>query len=300
MKLSLYSSIGWRHPLGLGHVVSLARATGYDLVSIRGRSTDTRAPDLQQVQAVGYDMLSAYASDPEGVAALKAMMEERGVGVYCLSTYATFIDPDPSVRQDSVQRIRRAVEFAPSLGAPIVRSIGHVVNDAPYDRQEIASWFDDGIRQLMGDLKRHDVRVQIENCERAYPETAAEVNQILAAHDGGRVVAAFDPVNSVFSGLDPVTEFEALRTMPDAIHVKDVAKGPGGFQWVPVGTGVVDWGRIIRTARERGFDGVFVCEYVNPHKLSDFHGWERLMTPEEWARDTASFLKDTWSGQRAS
>lgn len=294
MKLSLYSSIGWRHPLGLSYVASMAAACGYEQISIRGRSTDTASPSPQQIRAVGYDMLSPEESSTDGLAALNELFTSYGVGPYCISTYASLVHPDEAVRADSALRIRRGLALAKAIGAPVLRTIGHVTGSAgpgSPERAERASWFVAGLRALAPVAEDAGVLLQIENAESSFPLTADEVNWTLRELGFERIVVAYDPVNSFFSGLDPKSEFERLERVPGAIHVKDVAKVGDGFRWTEVGKGDVPWVELLAMARERGFDGTFVCEYVNPHKLADFHGWEQLTSPEGWARGSAEFLR---------
>lgn len=296
MRLSLYSSAGWRHPLGLSYVVSLARRTGYDEVSIRGRSTECLAPSEQQVRAIGYDMLSIEESSDDGMADLAELFRSQGVAPYCLSTYASLVDPDSSARDDAIERIRRALNFAAPHGVPLIRTIGHVVRNPEASRTEVGETFVKGLRALMPACEASGVPLQIENAEGSYPQTAEEINWLVAELGAEWCRVAYDPVNAFFCGLDPGSELNALAAAPDAIHVKDVALGDEGFRWTPVGEGSLEWSSLLKQARTLGFDGRFVCEYVNPHKLSDFHGWEALSPPEVWAKSCAEYIRSQWGG----
>ncbi len=295
MKLSLYSSAGWRHPLGLSYVVALARRTGYDEVSIRGRSTESRAPSEQQVRAIGYDMLSVEESSSEGMAELLELFRRHDVTPYCLSTYASLVDPKPDELHDSLARIGRAIAFAGRYSMPVIRTIGHVVREPGRSRADVGAAFVKALQALLPVCKEAGVLLQIENAESSYPQTADEINHVMAELDADWCSVAFDPVNALFCDLDPLKELGALSRAPDAIHVKDVAPSQSGYRWTPVGEGSLPWSELLEKAGGIGFDGHFVCEYVNPHKLSDFHGWETLSPPEVWARRCSEYLRERWS-----
>ena len=53
MKLALYGSIAWRHPLGILQVAEWAQAHGWDCIDARGISLDVPGPVPLRLGAFG-------------------------------------------------------------------------------------------------------------------------------------------------------------------------------------------------------------------------------------------------------
>src|SRR5947209_20173990 len=88
MKLYLYGSIGWRHPLGIGKVLEWAREFGWDGIDARGLSLDVEGDWEVRLNAFGYDMLGPRQIRGSARADLRRRIEDAGLtllGIYCAS-----------------------------------------------------------------------------------------------------------------------------------------------------------------------------------------------------------------------
>ena len=113
MKLSLDTySIGT--DLSLRDLVELLPANGFDGVEFRCERGQKHGVELE--------------TSPEERRRIRALLEEAGIEVACLSTGQRYESPDPAVRQAAIERTQQFVDLAADLGCGRIRVFG---NDFP-------------------------------------------------------------------------------------------------------------------------------------------------------------------------
>ena len=113
MKLSLDTySIGT--DLSLRDLIQLLPANGFDGVEFRCDSNQKHGVELD--------------TSPEERRRIRALLEQAGIEVACLSTGERYESPDPSVRKAAIERTKQFVDLAADLGCGRIRVFG---NDFP-------------------------------------------------------------------------------------------------------------------------------------------------------------------------
>lgn len=148
-----------------------------------------------------------------------------------------------------------------------------------------------------------DIGILLENNENTITfdaESLLRLKNYLRNHC--HVGIAYDPVNAYFQGLDVEATLEKLVGHMDMMHLKNVLRfdqkrwgyiprGDYSYEWTSLADGDIDWKDLLCKARDGGFDGPMVFEYVNPLKGMPLPYWNTLREPAQAARDEAAFLQ---------
>ena len=150
------------------------------------------------------------------------------------------------------------------LGAGIMRVVGssHAYRHEPHGPQieKLARMF----REPVGMAEDQGIRLALEN---HLDFTADEVFEILEGVSSDSFGMTFDTGNALRIGDDPVSAARKCAQRIFATHIKDVAPLYGGdprdwcfFASVPVGRGIIDIPKVVRTLKGAGYDGLFAIE----------------------------------------
>jgi len=179
--------------------------------------------------------------------------------------------------------LEKCVEVASAFKTDRVRGFDfwRLENQAPY-RKAIDAKLQDASAQL----GKHGVIFLLENEMACNTATGAEAARTLAAVPSTNFMLNWDPGNAAARGEVPFPNgFDLLpRNRIGHCHCKDVALKPGGvgFEWMPVGKGIIDWVGQFRALKLAGYDlGVSLETH-----------WRGAGTPEESSRQS-------WAGMRA-
>jgi L-ribulose-5-phosphate 3-epimerase len=142
------------------------------------------------------------------------------------------------------------------------------------------------LKQAAGQLGKHDVIFLLENEMTCNTATGAEAAKTLAAVPSANFMLNWDPGNAAARGEVPYPNgFELLPTNRIGhCHCKDVVLKPGGegFDWMPVGKGIIDWVGQFQALKKAGYDlGVSLETH-----------WNGGGTPEGSSRQS-------WAGMKA-
>ena len=305
MKLSLYGSIGWRHPLGIGQVIDWACQYGWDYVDARGISIGIPGDVERNLNAFGYDMLGPRQIRSSARHDLRRRFEDAGIPLLCI--YCSNPVNLPGELGDEYRKLFcEYLQLAADLGSEWVRSINNTVHtyqgpDLPPD--EAYERTVHGSRQVAKLASDVGVGLLLENNENTATPNVRDLDRLKRdIGDACKVGIAYDPVNAYFQGDDPQQGFDSLRGEIDVLHVKNVRRhsdhrwnymprGDVSYEWTSLADGDLDWRQLLGEARATGFDGPLTFEYVNPFKGMPMEYWDGLREPEEAARVEADFLR---------
>jgi len=304
MQITLYGSIGWRHPMGMGQVIQWARRWGWGAVDARGLSLGIPGDVGRQVNAFGYDMLGPRQIRPSARDELRQQLmdaETPLLGIYCSSP----VNLTGQLGEQCRQLFCEYIDLAADLDAPWVRTINnstHAYQGPDMSDEEAYLRTVKGLREVASHAHKRGVGLLLENNENEVAHDVRSLVNLKQDLDGACDVGiTYDPVNAYFQGLDPYRGFDLLNNQLDVLHVKNVCRhetdrwdymprGDYSYEWTTLAHGDLDWSKLLRMAREAGFTGPIVYEYVNPFKGMPPRYWDRLPEPDVAARTEAEFL----------
>jgi len=202
----------------------------------------------------------------ETVAGAKKALDDLGLApsIYCVPT--DLVSPDPQVRRQSLDTIRRGIDACGELGIDQLFSHGGQHNNSG---EEALTRYVDGLQQAADLAAEAGLTFSIENAG-SLCHTDAELRRCVDSVDRPNMKATFDGGNFILAGCDPHKAAETLAGKVCHVHVKsfvpDPEKQPRPFRYCPTGEGSPDYRRIRDTLRNAGFDG---CMSFEPEGSGD-------------------------------
>ena len=180
--------------------------------------------------------------------------------------------------------LEKCVEAAKAFGTDRVRGFDfwRLEDQAPY-REAINA----RLREGASALAKHNLIFLLENEPACNTATGAEAAKTLAAVTAANFLLNWDPGYAAARGETPYPNAWDLlpKNRIGHCHCKNVAVKPGGegFDWMPVGEGIVDWVGQFRALKQAGYRlGVSLETH-----------WDGGGTPEESSGQS-------WAGMKAA
>jgi len=197
------------------------------------------------------------------VAQMRAALDKHGVGCCALGLWGwNHIAPDAAERQASLEQLRRAIDFATTLGASVLITGGGQMPDAPPEANadEFAKVFppfieavkDAGMALAMYAVHGNSFFTSVADYERVW-ERGMDVGIKLDCANWQHHGDAYLPI---------------LRDHGDRVayvHIKEHVYMDGELVSQPAaGMGDIEWGKIMAFLYEHGYDGYLSIEPHGP------------------------------------
>lgn len=141
-------------------------------------------------------------------------------------------------QQDEV--LERAIAMAKAFGTDRVRCFDfwRLEDQAPY-RDAI----NEKLRDAAGKAEKNGILLVLENEPACNTATAAEAARVLSVVQSKAFMLNWDPGNAAASGEIPYPDGYSLlpKDRIGHCHCKDTVKKDKGYDWAPVGGGMIDW-----------------------------------------------------------
>ena len=184
----------------------------------------------------------------------------------------------PISKQDEV--LERAIELAKAFGTDRVRCFDfwRLEDQKPY-----RAAIDDKLREAAAKCEKKGMILVLENEPACNTATAAESVKVLDAVQSRSFMLNWDPGNAAASGEIPYPD--GYKLLPkDRIghcHCKDTVKKGKGYDWAPMGGGMIDWAGQFKALKR---DGYHFAVSLETH-------WSGGGSPEECSRKSWAGMK---------
>jgi sugar phosphate isomerase/epimerase len=153
-------------------------------------------------------------------------------------------------QQDEV--LERAIAMAKSFGTDRVRCFDfwRIEDQAPY-----RAAINDKLRDAAAKAEKKGIILVLENEPACNTATGAESAKVLSAVQSKSFMLNWDPGNAAASGEIPYSD--GYNRLPkDRIghcHCKDTVKTAKGYDWAPMGGGLIDWAGQYKALKRDGY-----------------------------------------------
>jgi sugar phosphate isomerase/epimerase len=220
-------------------------------------------------------------------AEMRRLCDDAGIAVSMVTCHPDFTHPDAAARARNVEDMRRNVDIAVELGAPLVRVLSGQRHPGVSDEQGIA-WVVEGLSQLAAYSDPLNVTLAIENHTKSFFWQHFDFvmrgdlfARMIEALRGTSVGVNFDKANPLVWGEETLTLFEQVKDRLAILHVADTAQR-GEFKFSRIGQGIAPIDEVFRRAREQGFDGWVSIE-------------EASRTGPDGFREAVAFVRRAWA-----
>ena len=165
---------------------------------------------------------------------------------------------DPEVVRKSVEGMLTSLHNARMWGADAVLLVPAVVN-AQTSYRDAWTRSVQQIRGLLSTAAELKVAIDIEEVWNKFLLSPLEFAQYVDEFKSPWLRAWFDVGNVVLYGY-PQDWIRTLGKRIDKIHLKDFKRKDGGYEWVNLGDGDVDWAEVRKALNEIGFSGSATVE----------------------------------------
>ncbi|MCB0185219.1 MAG: sugar phosphate isomerase/epimerase [Caldilineaceae bacterium] len=230
---------------------------------------------VAQAAANGYRALEVRLLDGEIIPvdlsaarrqAMKRVLQQHNVEIIGLGLSTRFSSPDAAERMANIELLRRYLELANDLGAPMVRTFGgNVVEGSTLD--QAIDWVAQGLIGAVSTAEAQGVTVVLETHD-AFCR-GAEVAKVLAQVPSPAIAAVWD-VHHLFRMGESIEEtWRLIGARTHHVHLKDARKrADGSWQLVLMGEGEVLCRAVVDLLRRNGYQGYLSME------------WEKKWHPE--------------------
>jgi L-ribulose-5-phosphate 3-epimerase len=188
--------------------------------------------------------------------------------------------------QDEV--LERAIAMAKAFQTDRVRCFDfwRLEDQTPY-----RAAINDKLREAAAKTERQGVILLLENEPSCNTATAAEAVKLLSAVESPALMLNWDPGNAAASGEIPYPDgYELLpKERIGHCHCKDTVKKGKGYDWAPMGGGMIDWAGQFKALKR---DGYHFAVSLETH-------WSGGGTPEECSRKSWAGMKQLLQGAGA-
>jgi len=233
----------------LEQVAQAARTYGYDGVELRGQGRQHVSPEFTAAERAG----------------VRRLFGDYGLAVVAVSAYTRFAYPEPARRAQNEDELRRFVDLAADLGAPVVRTFGGQYPEGA-DPGMVEGWIAESLVRVAPHAEAARVQVGLEaHDDLVDPRRLARLMEQVASPALG---VLWDLGNPHQAGYSLSETWAAMRGRVIHTHLKDARRVGAGWQLVMLGEGEVPVAEAMRLLVTAGYRGAFSLE------------WERAWHPE--------------------
>jgi len=153
-------------------------------------------------------------------------------------------------QQDEV--LERAIAMAKALGTDRVRCFDfwRLDDQAPY-----RGAMNDKLREAAAKAEKQGIILVLENEPACNTATAHEAVKVLGAVQSRSFMLNWDPGNAAASGEIPYPDGYSLlpKDRIGHCHCKDTVKKDKGYDWAPMGGGMIDWAGQFKALKRDGY-----------------------------------------------
>ena len=250
---------------------------------------------------ISYDSVELVPGAP-GTAAVRQMLKDNGLecvgSISLMFEGRDLVHPDAKVRESSVEYLNNCITTVKELrdgdggNMRIVPSeVGKVRSDA--DPEDEWRWAVEGLKAVRDHANGEGVQIAVEPLNRFETNFINRHDQalLLAQEVGDDVGVCLDVYHMNMEEADP---FQAIRNAGDRlfdVHVADNNR-------MACGQGAFDWGRIIGTLKEVGYDRSLTVEFVPPIDRTPANPYKNALAAadESLTAEQLKFIEDHGSG----
>jgi D-psicose/D-tagatose/L-ribulose 3-epimerase len=251
---------------------------------------------------ISYDSVALGPAAPGSAAVRETLLEN---GVECVGSISLMfagrdlIHADPAVRASSVDYLKNCITMIKELRGGDGGGTMSIVPSEVGKVKEMASpeeewqWAIDGLKEVNEHGRSEGVRIALEALNRFETNFLNRHDQalLLAQEVGDDVGVCLDIYHMNMEEADP---FQAIRNAGDRLfdfHVADNNR-------MACGQGALDWGRIIGTLKEVGYDRSLTVEFVPPIDRTPANPYKNALAAadESLTPEQLKFIEDHGSG----
>jgi sugar phosphate isomerase/epimerase len=195
----------------------------------------------------------------------RALLDDLGIELAAYEVGNNFVQTEKSRFREQVDVVRRGIEMAHRLRAPVLRVFGG--HNPAIEPEEALKMALDGLEAVVEEAADAGVVLAVEN-HGGTPAFSEQVAWLMEEMNTPWVRACVDVGNFLTAGEDPREAVSRVVGYAAHVHVKDYRRSEEGVQaqWLPCvpGQGDIDYRSILPAFAAAGYDGALALECEGP------------------------------------
>lgn len=178
--------------------------------------------------------------------AIRARLDGYGAKIRSLNAGGYDINlasPAADMRRKSVEHIKSVIDLAAAWDVPeVVISPGTRRPMISPSLEKAHGWMYESLESLIPLAKQARARLLFENTPYCFTPTIQDLADIVSTVNDDSLKIVYDVANAAYIGEDPVAGLLSNHESIGLVHISDTGLETWGHD--PIGTGVIDWGRL--------------------------------------------------------
>ena len=203
-----------------------------------------------------------YVTGEKSTSGLNDILSSFNVKLVAISGTSDFGVSDIYV-DEQIKLVKKQIDLANNLDVSVIRIFASGI-PSKYIDDKVVERTIKNLKKVSPLAEQADVRLALEN-HYGITSTAEDMIRIIEGVGSDYIGVNFDPANFVPSGEDPVKAGKKLSPYIFHTHVKDCVPASQGKYWgydyVEVGSGIVDYKPILLDLKKNNYEGYLSLEY---------------------------------------
>ena len=186
-------------------------------------------------------------------------MEFRRIDDYFITIYGNY--------GEHLDALKRCIELCRMFGTDRIRTFGFL-EEKPLQPDMSVKMVTEKLLKPVEMVEKAGLTLLLENCPHSYLPYGALTKRVIEAIGSKSLKALWDPANAFRAGGSPYPDdYREIKSHVVHVHAKDLAPESGAaagdgaaMRFVPLGRGVIGYGKILKSFRGNGFSGVVSLE----------------------------------------
>jgi sugar phosphate isomerase/epimerase len=203
-----------------------------------------------------------YVTGEKNTSELRDILSSFNVKMVAISGQSDFGVSDSHI-DEQIKLVKKQIDLANHLTVPVIRIFASSIPSQYIDHKVIERTVKN-LKKISSLAEQANVRLALEN-HYGITATADDIIHIIEGVGSDYIGVNFDPANFIPSGEDPVKAGKKLAPYIFHMHLKDcVPTSQGkyaGYDYVEVGSGIVDYKSILSDLKRNNYEGYLSLEY---------------------------------------
>ncbi len=266
--------------------------------------TDEHFPLFAMLKGTGYDgaEIVVWEGSADHFERVGRELADQGLEPTALTSCGLEtnpISPDPAVRAEAVDHLKRSIERARALGASVLVGPFHSAYAEFLDRgptEDERQWCAEVLRAAAEEAEQAGIRLAVEFLNRFecyFLTTAVDARDLVRRVDHPSLAMLYDTHHAHIEEKDVAIAITSCAREIGHVHVSENDRGTPG-------TGQVDWDATFESLKAIDYDGWLVIEAfsrLDPEFAAGIRVWRDFFrSPDDVQRQGWRFLRDRLAG----
>ena len=227
---------------------------------------------LEVAARPGSKQIDPATVTPARIAAVRSLVEKKGLKISSLACYLNVVDPNPDERRKNLEHLRKGIDVAKALGTDVVCTLAGMPLPGKNKMQTIEQDLPGALGPIIQYAGGKGIKIAMENWFATNIRHLGHWRRVFEVLPAPNFGLNYDPSHLYWQQIDYLAAVEEVAPRIFHTHAKDCeimahklrslgVLEYGWWRYVIPGFGKIGWGEYIEHLRRVKFDGVLSIEH---------------------------------------